>query len=275
MSTQDTAALVQSVNKMTETVAGKMGEIDSKINQAKNSFDQWRGAVQAKDINAEANYKSVIDLTGLSTDYFYPVWFSMPGNREGETKITISRAYSDDASLNPFNDGDSHVAGLNLQLEGVGTPWNGDANFLAIKRLSQTYRKTVRQVRFGMLSIARHRDGGAFDLYNGYSDGQFVECATNSGMYLRGGLTYQVSKNFPDTVWYSRDSVEIVIAESQQGNWEISWRVKPLRIDDKQLGSDYEENRLAYMYDFDKRYVSKNDFSAQVALLQADIDTKS
>ncbi|WP_100637278.1 hypothetical protein [Marinomonas sp. ef1] len=31
MSTQDTAALVESVNKMTETVAGKIGEIDKKV----------------------------------------------------------------------------------------------------------------------------------------------------------------------------------------------------------------------------------------------------
>ncbi|CAK2830246.1 putative Tail fiber protein [Vibrio crassostreae] len=48
MSTQDTAALIESVNNMTATVAGKMGEIDQKVDKAtqavpltvKNLFDQ-------------------------------------------------------------------------------------------------------------------------------------------------------------------------------------------------------------------------------------------
>lgn len=37
MSTQDTAALIESVNNMTATVAGKMGEIDNKVVELENS----------------------------------------------------------------------------------------------------------------------------------------------------------------------------------------------------------------------------------------------
>ncbi len=43
MSTQDTAALVESVNKMTDTVAGKMGEIDGRMASAEQEFDGWKG----------------------------------------------------------------------------------------------------------------------------------------------------------------------------------------------------------------------------------------
>lgn len=40
MSTQETAALIESVNNMTATVAGKMGEIDTKVDEAVNAVPQ-------------------------------------------------------------------------------------------------------------------------------------------------------------------------------------------------------------------------------------------
>lgn len=40
MSTQETAALIESVNNMTATVAGKMGEIDQSVVDATNNFNQ-------------------------------------------------------------------------------------------------------------------------------------------------------------------------------------------------------------------------------------------
>lgn len=47
MSTQETAALIESVNQMTATVAGKMGQIDQKVASAQAQFDEWR---QLKDV---------------------------------------------------------------------------------------------------------------------------------------------------------------------------------------------------------------------------------
>lgn len=42
MSTQETAALIESVNNMTATVAGKMGDIDQRMTTAENDFNSWK-----------------------------------------------------------------------------------------------------------------------------------------------------------------------------------------------------------------------------------------
>ncbi|MEZ8616001.1 hypothetical protein AB6D33_09120 [Vibrio splendidus] len=242
---------------LSQEVAGKMGEIDQKVVEAKDSFERWRGEVQAKDINGQSVYKSAIDLTGLSTDHFYPVWWKMPGNEEGGSRVTISRGYLEDLNLSPFGQGVVFIAGLNLQIEGVGYPLNGDANYLTIKRLSQTYRKTVRAVQFGMKCIARPINN-IKPLYAGYSSGQVVDHSLRSGCYLRGGLTYHVIKSFDNQLWYSREDGEVSAGTSSPANFEIEWKVKAYHIDDPFLGSDYEESRLAYTLDNDNRYANKD-----------------
>lgn len=42
MSTQETAALIESVNNMTATVAGKMGQIDQRMNTAESDLNNWK-----------------------------------------------------------------------------------------------------------------------------------------------------------------------------------------------------------------------------------------
>ncbi|EDP60858.1 hypothetical protein [Vibrio sp. AND4] len=242
---------------LSQEVAGKMGEIDQKVIEAKDDFERWRGEVQAKDINGQGTYKSVIDLTGLSTDYFFPVWWAIPGNQEGNTQITICRGYPEDSHRSPFGEGVVHIAGLNLQIEGVGNPWNGDANYLEIKRLSQTYRKTVRAIQFGMKCIARPITG-AKPLYAGYTDGQVVNHSRNGGCYLRGGLTYHVTKSFDGGLRYSREKNEISTGPYSNEAFEIDWHVKAYHIDDPFLGSDYEETRHAYTLYNDTRYTKKD-----------------
>ncbi|WDE11155.1 hypothetical protein [Thalassomonas haliotis] len=254
--TQDIANVVQAAENMTATVTGKIAEIDNKVIQAKDSFDSWRASVQAEDINGARLYKSEIDLTGLSTDYFYPVWWIMPGNSRGETQMTIARNYSADSHLQPFGAGIVHIAGLNLQLEGAAYSWNGDANYLTVKRISQTYRKTVRNIAFAMPTIARPINS-ELPLYNGHSDGEIVPCRTRSGCYLRGGLKYQVIKNFNDDLWYSREDEEVTVSSSVNTSWGIKWMAKSYHIDDAALGGDYGETRLAYMLDYDQRYALK------------------
>lgn len=56
MSTQDTAALIESVNNMTDTVAGKMGEIDAKLLSAEQAFNLWK-ANFSENINGLEVYK--------------------------------------------------------------------------------------------------------------------------------------------------------------------------------------------------------------------------
>ena len=46
MSTQETAALIESVNNMTATVAGKMGEIDDRVDEAEIEFHQFITDIQ-------------------------------------------------------------------------------------------------------------------------------------------------------------------------------------------------------------------------------------
>ena len=238
---------------LSQEVAGKMGEIDQKVVEAKDSFDRWRGDVQAKDINGQGLYQSVIDLTGLSTDYFYPVWWVMPANEEGGSRITISRNYSEDRNLDPFGTRNVFVAGLNLQMEGAASPLSGDARYLTIKRISQTFRKTVRVVQHGMKCIVRSVDSNSY-----VTSGQVVNHGIRSGCYLRGGLTYHVRKSFKDHLGYSRKEEEVSAGRYSQSNYEMEWKVKAYHIDDPFLGPDYEECHLAYTLDYDQRYVKKD-----------------
>ncbi|HIF7926565.1 TPA: phage tail protein [Pseudomonas aeruginosa] len=250
------ASLVKASNDLTSAVTGQLGKIETKLSEAFGQFTTWRQSVQAKDINGRAQYTQLIDLTGLSTNIFYPVWWTMPGNEEGESSVIISRLFSRDSELAPVGAGIIHIAGLNLQIEGCGYPWNGDANYLAVKRVSQTYRETVRQVKFGMLSVFR-KVTGTKPLYYGAVDGQTGDCAVASGCYLRGGLSYTVTKSFLDPVKYSRVDSEVLVSEVVGTDNEIAYYVKPYQATDPILGTAYEESRIAYTQDLDKRYAAK------------------
>ncbi|MBI6564509.1 phage tail protein [Pseudomonas synxantha] len=250
--------VVDACNKLTETVTNQIGKIDARVEAASSQFAAWRNSVQAKDINGRALYKQDIDLTGLSTEVFYPVWWTMPGNEAGETEITVSRVFYRDQEKAPFGQGIYHIAGLNLQLEGVGYIWNGDANFLAIKRISQTYRETVRGVSFGMICTARAITG-LKPMYLGLVAGQQTNAPQFSGMYLRGGLSYTITKTFDYPVNYSKLDTEVIMKDDVNADWEVRWAVKPYSLTqaDAVLGKAFEEKRLAYSHDNDTRYTAK------------------
>ncbi|WP_419794666.1 phage tail protein [Pseudomonas palleroniana] len=251
------AKVVDACNKLTDTVTNQIGKIDARVEVASAQFTAWRNSVQAKDINGRASYTQTIDLTGLSTNIFYPVWWRMPGNEKGMSEIIISRNYALDANLNPFNNNfESHVAGLNLQIEGCGIPWNGDANFLTIKRISQTYRETVRRAQFGMLSYVRPVTG-LKPIWLNQTVGALVSSPQESGCYLRGGLTYIVTKSFEEPVKFSRSDAEVELSQAVTPEYEISWKVKPFAITAPELGETYPESRLAYTLDNDLRYAVK------------------
>ncbi|MCP9270289.1 hypothetical protein M5U04_19980, partial [Xenorhabdus sp. XENO-1] len=185
-------------------------------------------------------------------DRYYPVWWRFPSNDHGANPwLTIHRNYAEDrGDKNPFGKDETHLAGLSLQIEGGDVPWGGDAQYLNIKRISQTYRKTVKNIRYGMMSIARPIEG-KYPLYGKLKSGDITDCRTLSGCYLRGGLTYHVTSNFSG-IHSSREEGEVEIWKTTDSpnEWEIKWTVKSYAIDDPLLGKEYDDTVLPYAYDY-------------------------
>ncbi|EDP59432.1 hypothetical protein [Vibrio sp. AND4] len=238
-----TQASKQLADKVKETSSQIEATVASKIEQ----LDQWKANVKADQISGQARYAHDIDLTELPVDHFFPVWWKMATNEQGGCDITIARHYSRDHNLKPFGEGIVHVAGLLLQIEGCDSGWGGDAQYLQIKRLSQTYRETVRKVAHRMMCIVRPVDGSR-PIYSGVTSGNVVACTVRSGCYLRGGLRYKVLTNWNADLKYSRelDEVEITRETSSKDNWEIKWTAKAYSIHDALLGERYPEIRNAF-----------------------------
>ncbi|KER01191.1 tail fiber protein [Photorhabdus temperata] len=216
-----------------------------------------RNKPTAADIQAEPRHTTTIDLTGLSTERYYPVWWCHPPNIGANSWLTLHRYYPYDAEKKPFGEGVTHVAGLLVQMEGGDTPWGGDAHYLNIKRINQTYRKTVRAIRHGMISIARPVDG-KYPLYGNVKSGEIVGCYVYSGCYLRGGLTYFVTSNF-QPIHYSREEGEVEMSRWSDTsiNREITWMVKSFAASDTSLGEEYADATIPYSLEYDSRYQKK------------------
>ncbi|CDH32040.1 e14 prophage; putative tail fiber protein (modular protein) (fragment) [Xenorhabdus bovienii str. Intermedium] len=204
----------------------------------------------AEAIQAEPRFNTTIDLTGLSSDRYYPVWWRFPSNDGANSWLTIHRSYAEDrGDKNPFGKDETHLAGLLLQIEGGDSPWGGDAHYLNIKRISQTYRKTVKNIHHKMMSIARPIDG-KFPILDSAKSGDTVLCYTYSGCYLRGGLTYHITSNFSG-IRHSREEGEVEIDQWSDGRkWEMKWMAKSYVIDDPILGKEYDDTVLPYAHDY-------------------------
>jgi len=243
--TNDVAALVTATNHLTQTVVNTRSEIVNTVTAKIAELDAWKAALAPSDAKAEPRYHSVIDLTGLPTDRFYPVWWwSKQAN--GTQTLTFARNYADDKHLNPFGLGVTHLAGLTLEIEQIGNVWSGAANFLQVVRLSQTYRNTVRQIRFAMKCAS-------VGPVPGHSLGAWAnspDCPAKSGLYLRGGLTYQVFGNQPpDHLVYSREyGAAEVYSEVRSGGALGSgrWLAQSYPLDDPFLGPDYDDFKTPY-----------------------------
>ncbi|MDE9543424.1 tail fiber protein [Xenorhabdus bovienii] len=171
--------------------------------------------------------------------------------RGANSWLTIHRNYAENReNKNPFGKDVTHLAGLEVQIEGSDTLWGGDAQYLNIKRINQRYRNTVKKIQYGMMSIARSVDG-KYPLYYDWKSGDITECRVYSGCYLRGGLTYHVTSNF-NNLDYSRkeNEVEIWHNVSDSDKREIKWTVKSYAIDDPLLGKDYDDTVLPYAHDY-------------------------
>ncbi|WP_339050632.1 hypothetical protein [Candidatus Hamiltonella endosymbiont of Tuberolachnus salignus] len=234
----------------------------------------WKQTVKAKELEGEPRYTTTIDLTGLSTERYYPVWWRFPPNEGANNWLTIHRSYATDREKFPFGQDITHLAGLLVQLEGGDTPWGGDAQYFHIKRLHQSYRKTVKALNYRMLCIARPVDG-KYPMINGLSAGALNHSPVYSGGYLRGGLTYFVTSSFSHhRLGFSREEGEVEIFQwsyaggdkikhkeedsvSIDSAFEIRFMVKPFGSDDPALGKDYADVTMPYAFDYDKRYQPK------------------
>ena len=242
-SLQQTAASTQ----LSDDVKGTIGQINATVAAKMKQLDDWKESATADKMKGVARYKHIIDLTGISSDYFFPVWWTMPTNEHGGAEIDITRWYGRDRHLTPFGDGVTHLAGLLLQLEGNENGWGGGGKYLQIKRISQTYRETVRKIRFSMSCIARPVDGSK-PMYLNTKPGQVVGCPRLSGCYLRGGLTYIALTNWNTDIHFSKEVGETEMTRCSVKNWEIKWVAKAYALDDPFLGERYAETRNAYQH---------------------------
>ena len=179
-------------------------------------------------------YRTEIDLTGLPTDVYYPVWWNFPDRTIG--RMEIYRHFYRDEELDPFGDGDQHIAHLALEMEGSGHIWAGESNFLDIKRLGWRYRPTVRAIHFGAKCTIHQLDD--LPIYGGYAEGDVVGSWVHSGCYLRGGLSYTVTSDF-EGIYYSRDENPVeMYRQKHSGGTGFILRTQPRKIDDAFLGGD-------------------------------------
>jgi len=195
-------------------------------------------------LSAEPRYVSEIDLTGLSTDRYYPVWWGAGSPKMGIQKITIARNSTDDANLDPFGTGNSNVATLFLDIEQANIQNAlSSPNFSHVKNLTQNIRKTVRNIRHAMrCSNVLPADGQLSD--NTWT--QNKACVYRSGLYLRGGLTYRAISNFHPSLEYSTIDTEVEIFASSTFSTKGRWMVKSYDINDPFLGPEYDNFTTPY-----------------------------
>lgn len=67
MSTQETAALIESVNQMTATVAGKMGQIDQRVNNAEIEYQNLIGGIRSDFPFYRVSKNQELKISGVLT----------------------------------------------------------------------------------------------------------------------------------------------------------------------------------------------------------------
>ncbi|WP_440055478.1 phage tail protein [Pseudoalteromonas sp. T1lg65] len=231
---QDIANLITASDQLTTVVDNKaqqldqqMAEYGQRITAKEQQVDQF-----IQDANPETRYVQTITIGG-SKDYLYPVWWRFPSNDFGVGKLTVHRHYSWNGgeSERPLNSLSGHQAALLLELEGNAYIWNGDSNFLNIKRFHERYNNTASHVDFRLNCYAEKMDPSK-EFYGGGEDGSLGPWhCTYSGLYLRGGgLTYRITKNWKGDVFFhdGSDMERRDTYSSAQGNWTVRWFVKPI-----------------------------------------------
>ncbi len=207
------AALTTASNNLTSEVTGKMSAIDAKVAQAQIDFN---------NLTPEKRVIQTIHIGG-DVNYLYPVWWSMRSNSFGTTKMLVHRNFNEDAGTPVSNligmKNGVHIGSLLLEMEGNATGWNGDANFLQIKRYQERYgAQLCSHVQFLMFSDAASSSSAA--------------AAAVSGLYLRGGgLTYHITHNGGMSgLTFDDGSKGVNNITNLYNDGTNNWNVKPIPI---------------------------------------------
>ncbi|MEL4255222.1 hypothetical protein AAEH95_08950 [Shewanella xiamenensis] len=175
MSTQETAALIESVNQMTATVAGKMGQIDQKVAAASESFEGFKA-------NADNRYALQKRITKQlrvegNQNFWYPVRIGQPNGANFYLRRHVHQ--------------DSAVYGQ----------WNGALEF--------HFRANDREygANFGYILVDMYLvDGKSTSRVLPDADIPFIgKLSTQSSPYdvwiwLRGNTTYEIGADFANVV---------------------------------------------------------------------------
>lgn len=175
MSTQEIGELVKSVNDLTQTVAGKMGEIDNKVSEAEQDFESFK----SESDNRYALQKRITRTLRVDGDqnFWYPVRIYQPNGAS-----FYLRRYTHDDS-------------------GVFGQWNGSVEF-SFRGNDSEYGGNYRYVLVDMYVVA----GKSSSRVLPDADIPFIgKLSANNSPYdiwlwLRGNTTYQFGADFAGIV---------------------------------------------------------------------------
>ncbi|GLT16283.1 hypothetical protein GCM10007938_00590 [Vibrio zhanjiangensis] len=226
-------AQTEASQAQTTEVANKMGQIDQTLQQAKQSFDAWKGKVKAEEIKGQGRYMTELFVDG-DKDTFYPVYFQMHSGDENE--IQIYRHYDWNKNDNDFN-ANPHVASALVILKGQACGWSGNANYLRTVVNVQRYRKCVAHIGFKAWCEAQKRDPDGLNTNRNQSGVGYIE-PNRSVFMLRGGkLKYQIYSNkLINFNLYQTDGEVIGWSSSSHNN--VNWLSKTVSLAEAEAGDE-------------------------------------
>ena len=224
------ADLISGYTDLKSYFENSRNDIENRVRQKEQQVDQF-----LQDALPETRYVQDIKIEG-STDFYYPVWWRFPNSFSGTSSITICRHYSQNGSEGdrPLDPSRPHQAALLLELEGNAVGWDGDANFMQIKRFHERYNNTASHAQFRMYCHAETFDN--LPIHSGFTPEFRAQHPRFSGVFLRGGgLNYRIIKNWKGDVEFHDGSN---MDRAELGQWSngenaVRWFTMPQPISDR------------------------------------------
>lgn len=206
MSTQETAALIESVNNMTATVAGKMSEIDQRVAKAETEFDQFV-------TTADERYKTHMSLrirVGGEWGKLYPVRINLRGGPVNTFNLYRPNLFENKGQINGL-DPNTNPGTFTAALFGIGDAWGHRTPFYAFDSYHDSGVRFIGEVinNFRVQAIWVWLRGGGVDYYLSHSNVALSEGDVKTyndetsdmtgdvGVYLGGCLSPEHSLNHP------------------------------------------------------------------------------
>ena len=162
MSTQEVGELIESVNKMTGTVAGKIGEIDQRVDQAEQEFDQFVAS-------SDDRYKSLMSKkfrVGGQWGKYYPVRIELRGGPVNKVNIYRANTYENMGNIDGL-DPDSVPMTFTASILAIGDSWGHRVPFYAFDSYHYQENKFIGKVvnHYRVQAIWVWLRGGGVDYY--------------------------------------------------------------------------------------------------------------